>query len=72
MQKITERLGKQQTFKLDKAGKEIADSFGNIKYASSIAQKSGGWGLPVAAYYGVGRAITDDEEHTTFAGRLWV
>ena len=28
-----------------KAGKEIADSFGNIKYASSIAQKMGGWGL---------------------------
>ena len=65
-QKITERIGKQKPLK-DKAGKEIADSFGNIKYASSIAQKSGGWGLPVAAYYGVGRAITDDEEHTTFA-----
>ena len=64
--KITDRLGKQKPLK-DKSGKEIADSFGNIKYASSIAQKSGAWGLPVAAYYGVGKAITDDEEHTTFA-----
>ena len=47
-----------------KAGKEIADSFGNIKYASSIAQRFGYWGT--AAKYGLGRSIADDEEHTTF------
>ena len=52
--------------KTTKGGKEIADSFGNIKYASSIAQKLGGWGLPVGIYYGVGRAATADEERTTF------
>ena len=50
-----------------KAGKEIADSFGNIKYASSIAQKMGGWGLPVAVKYGIGRTITSEEKDTTFA-----
>jgi len=43
-----------------KAGKEIADSFGNIKYASSIAQKMGGWGLPVAVKYGLGRTLTSE------------
>ena len=47
-----------------KAGKEVADSFGNIKYASSIAQRFGYWGT--AAKYGIGRSIADDEEHTTF------
>jgi len=47
-----------------KAGKEIADSFGNIKYASSIAQKFGYWGT--AAKYGIGRSIVEDEEHTPF------
>jgi hypothetical protein len=55
-----------------KAGKEIADSFGNIKYASSIAQKAGGWGLPIAVKYGLGRTLTSEtvpgEKHTeTFA-----
>jgi len=61
--KITERVTKQKP-KLDKAGKEIADSFGNIKFASSIAQKMGFWGLPVK--YGLGRAITSDEKDVTF------
>jgi len=61
--KITERVTKQKP-KVDKAGKEIADSFGNIKFASSIAQKMGFWGLPVK--YGIGRAITSDEKDITF------
>ena len=39
--KIADRI-KTQKPKTDKAGKEVADSFGNIKYASSIAQKAGG------------------------------
>ena len=64
--KITERIAKQAP-KTTKAGKEIADSFGNIKYASSIAQKMGGWGLPVAVKYGIGRTITSDEKETTEA-----
>ena len=60
-----------------KAGKEIADSYGNIKYVSSIAQKSAdwgiplalrsGWGAPVAAKYGLGRMIAEDEQTLTFS-----
>jgi len=46
-----------------KAGKEIADSFGNIKYASSIAQKMRFWGLPVK--YGIGHAITGEDKAAT-------
>jgi len=65
IKKITEYVSKGKPLKT-KAGKEIADSFGNIKYASSIAQKAGGWGLPVAVKYGIGRAITSDEKETTF------
>ena len=61
--KIAERVTKQKP-KVDKAGREIADSFGNIKFASSIAQKMGFWGLPVK--YGIGRAITSDEKDVTF------
>ena len=62
----------QRLPKTTKAGKEIADSFGNIKYASSIAQKAGGWGLPIAVKYGLGRTLTSEtvpgEKHTeTFA-----
>ena len=64
VKKITDYVTKQKPLKT-KAGKEIADSFGNIKYASSIAQKLGFWSLPVK--YGLGRAITSDEEKTTFA-----
>ena len=64
--KITERIAKQKPLK-NKAGKEITDSFGNIKFASSIAQKAATWGGPTTAYYGVGRAITDDEEHVSFS-----
>ena len=62
--KITDYVSTGKPLKT-KAGKEIADSFGNIKYASSIAQKFGYWGT--AAKYGLGRSITDDEEHTTFS-----
>ena len=47
-----------------KKGKIQADSFGNIKYASSIAQKAGGWGLPVAVKYGLGRTITSETDPT--------
>ena len=61
--KIAERVTKQKP-KVDKSGKVIADSFGNIKFASSIAQKMGFWGLPVK--YGIGRAITSDEKDITF------
>ena len=53
----TKELSKKKP-KLDKYGKEIADEFGNIKYASSIAQRMGFWGLPVK--YGIGSALTDD------------
>ena len=49
--------------KTTKAGKEIADSFGNIKYASSIAQKMNFWGLPVK--YGIGHAITGEDKAAT-------
>jgi hypothetical protein len=63
--KITNYVTKGKPAKT-KAGKEIADSFGNIKYASSIAQKMGGWGLPVAVKYGLGRTLTSDEKDTTF------
>ena len=61
--KIVERLSKKKA-KVDKSGKTLTDQFGNIKYASSIAQKMGFWGLPVK--YGVGRTITADEEKPTF------
>ena len=67
--KIAERVTKQKP-KVDKAGREIADNFGNIKYASSIAQKMGFWGLPVK--YGIGRAITSDEKATTFTEGLGI
>ena len=66
--KITERVVKGKPLKT-KGGKEIADSFGNIKYASSIAQKVGGWGLPVGIKYGLGRTLTSEttpgEKHST-------
>lgn len=66
--KITNYVTKGKPAKT-KAGKEIADSFGNIKYASSIAQKMGGWGLPVGIKYGLGRTLTSEttpgEEHAT-------
>jgi len=60
--KIADRIKTQkpQTIK----GKEVADQFGNIKYASSIAQKAGGWGLPVAVKYGLGRTITSETDPT--------
>ena len=61
--KIADRI-KTQKPKTDKTGKEIADSFGNIKYASSIAQKAGGWGLPVAVKYGLGRTLTSETDPT--------
>jgi len=61
--KIVERLAKKKP-KVDKSGKTVTDQFGNIKYASSIAQKMGFWGLPVK--YGIGRTITADEEKPTF------
>jgi hypothetical protein len=61
--KIVERLAKKKP-KVDKSGKTLTDQFGNIKYASSIAQKMGFWGLPVK--YGIGRTITADEEKPTF------
>ena len=71
VKKITDYVTKGKPLKT-KAGKEIADSFGNIKYASSIAQKAGGWGLPIAVKYGLGRTLTSEttpgEEHAgTFA-----
>ena len=62
--KITEGISKQKPLKT-KAGKEIADSFGNIKYASSIAQRFGYWGT--AAKYGIGRSVAEDEAPTTYA-----
>jgi hypothetical protein len=61
--KIVERLSKKKA-KVDKSGKTVTDQFGNIKYASSIAQKMGFWGLPVK--YGIGRTVTADEEKPTF------
>jgi hypothetical protein len=61
--KVVERLAKKKP-KVDKSGKTLTDQFGNIKYASSIAQKMGFWGLPVK--YGIGRSITADEEKPTF------
>ena len=39
-----------------------------MQFASSIAQKAGFWGLPVK--YGLGRAITSDEEQTTYGEGL--
>ena len=61
--KVVERLAKKKP-KVDKSGKTLTDQFGNIKYASSIAQKMGFWGLPVK--YGIGRTITGDEERPSF------
>ena len=63
VKKVTDYVTKGKPLKT-KAGKEIADSFGNIKYASSIAQKAGGWGLPVAVKYGLGRTITSETDPT--------
>ena len=63
VKKITDYVTKGKPLKT-KAGKEIADSFGNIKYASSIAQKMGGWGLPIAVKYGLGRTITSETDPT--------
>jgi len=63
VKKVTDYVTKGRPLKT-KAGKEIADSFGNIKYASSIAQKAGGWGLPVAVKYGLGRTITSETDPT--------
>ena len=61
--KIADKIKTQKPLK-SKTGKEVADSFGNIKYASSIAQKAGGWGLPVAVKYGLGRTITSETDPT--------
>ena len=61
--KIVEKLANKKP-RVDKSGKTLTDQFGNIKYASSIAQKMGFWGLPVK--YGIGRSITADEEKPTF------
>jgi len=55
--KIADKVTRKKP-KLDKAGKEIADSFGNIHYVSSYAKNWGFWGLPVQ--YGIGQALTDD------------
>ena len=55
--KIAERIARKKP-KLDKHGKEIADSFGNIHYVSSYAKNFGFWALPVK--YGIGQALTDD------------
>ena len=65
--KIVEKLTKQKA-KKGKDGKELTDKFGNVKFASSIAQKAGFWGLPVK--YGIGRAITSDEDQTTYGEGL--
>ena len=62
--KIVDKLSKSKA-KTDKSGKVLTDQFGNIKYASSIAQKMGFWGLPVK--YGIGRSITADTDKPTFA-----
>jgi hypothetical protein len=55
--KIADRVTAKKP-KLDRHGKEIADSFGNIHYVSSYAKNWGFWGLPVK--YGIGHALTDD------------
>ena len=55
--KIAERVARKKP-KLDRHGKEIADSFGNIHYVSSYAKNFGFWALPVK--YGIGQALTDD------------
>ena len=65
--KIVEKISKQKA-KKGKDGKELTDKFGNVQFASSIAQKAGFWGLPVK--YGLGRAITSDEEQTTYGEGL--
>ena len=62
--KIVDKISKKKA-KTDKSGKVLTDQFGNIKYASSIAQKMGFWGLPVK--YGIGRSITADTDKPTFA-----
>ena len=67
VKKITERITKQAPA-TTKAGKEIADSFGNIKYASSIAQKMGFWSVPIK--WGIGKAITGEEKETTITEGL--
>ena len=61
--KVVDKLSKAKA-KTDKSGKVVTDQFGNIKYASSIAQKMGFWGLPVK--YGIGRSITADTDKPTF------
>jgi len=61
--KIVDKLSKAKA-KKDKSGKVVTDQFGNIKYASSIAQKMGFWGLPVK--YGIGRSVTADTDKPTF------
>ena len=61
VKKITDWYTRKKP-KTDKAGKELADSYGNIKYASSIAQRAGGWGLPIAVKYGIGRTITSETD----------
>ena len=63
--KIVDKLSKKKA-KTDKSGKVLTDQFGNIKYASSIAQRMGFWGLPVK--YGVGRTITDTDKPTFTEG----
>ena len=73
--KIADRVTAKKP-KLDKSGKEIADSFGNIHYVSSYAKNWGFWGLPVQ--YGIGQALTDDTpkdmtatEAATQAAHMW-
>lgn len=65
--KIVEKLSKQKA-KKGKDGKELTDQFGNVKFASSIAQKAGFWGLPVK--YGIGRSITGEAKQTTYSEGL--
>ena len=64
IKKITEHVTKRKPktdapwYKPWQKGKPVADSFGNIKYASSIAQKME---IPIfAAKYGTGRALTSE------------
>ena len=65
--KLVEWYSKQGKAKVDKTGKKLTDQFGNIHFASSIAQKSGAWGLPVAIKYGIGRNVTSDEQASSFS-----
>jgi len=65
--KVVEKLSKTKPI-LDKTGKPVLDKFGNVKNASTVAQKLGYWGIGMGGAYGIGEAITgaSPQDHTIF------